>query len=135
MLPIISRTALCLFCCYGLTLSDVVGYTRYDNPGHGVHHFVCRQEFVFGLLCGRILCIVVVVECYCVNNISISSSSWVLQPDSSQDRLNYASPPDPIRRYIFPVSNPQCLQILLNIVQPSYWWSSSFPCSHWLTEG
>jgi hypothetical protein len=64
-----------------------------------------------------------------------SSSSWVLQPDSSQDRLNYASPPDPIRRYFFPVSNPLCLQILLNIVQPSYWWSSFFLCSNWLTEG
>jgi hypothetical protein len=32
-----------------------------------------------------------------------------------QHRLNYASPPDPIRRYFFSVSNPQCLQILLNI--------------------
>jgi hypothetical protein len=67
-------------------------------------------------------------------NQTSSSSSWVLRPDSSQDRLNYASPPDPIRRYFFPVSNPQCLQILLTIVQPSYWWSSFFPCEpdyHW----
>jgi hypothetical protein len=48
----------------------------------------------------------------------LSSSSWVLQPDSSQDRFDYASPPDPIRRCLFPVSNPQCLQILLNTVKP-----------------
>jgi hypothetical protein len=42
-----------------------------------------------------------------------SSSSWVLQLDSSQDRLNYASPPDPIRRCFFPVSNPQCKSFCL----------------------